>query len=91
MNKAVPREHDGFFVVSHDELFELVEPVACDACGQPLAVDEDREGYDVPGNGVYLSTRGEGVRLEEAPLCASCASAIGVTALARWEIEEEEG
>jgi hypothetical protein len=35
--------------------------------------------------------RGDSVRFEKAPLCASCASAIGMTALARWEIEEEEG
>jgi hypothetical protein len=36
-------------------------------------------------------TRGDQVRFEKTPLCPECASAIGVTALARWEIEEEEG
>ena len=41
--------------------------------------------------GTYLWLRGDRVVLEDAPLCASCASAIGMTALARWEIEEEEG
>jgi hypothetical protein len=45
----------------------------------------------VPGQGVYLWARGDEMRIESVPLCASCASAIGMTALARWEIEEEEG
>ena len=44
-----------------------------------------------PGQGVYLWARGDEVRFERAPLCPSCASAIGMTALTRWEIEEEEG
>ena len=35
--------------------------------------------------------RGEEVRIEEPPLCAACATAIGVTALAQWSVEEEEG
>ncbi len=45
----------------------------------------------MPGEGVYLWARGNEVRYEKAPLCPSCAAAIGMTALARWEIEEEEG
>jgi hypothetical protein len=67
------------------------EPLRCDACGAVVEAPDEDEGFDVPGNGVYVWTRGEEVRFEKAPLCASCASAIGVTALARWEIEEEEG
>jgi predicted RNA-binding Zn-ribbon protein involved in translation (DUF1610 family) len=63
----------------------------CDACGAALPPAEDDDGFDLPGHGVYVWTRGEEVRFEKVPLCASCASAIGVTALARWEIEEEEG
>ena len=34
---------------------------------------------------------GDETRLETVPLCTACAAAIGMTALARWEIEEEEG
>jgi hypothetical protein len=80
-------------VVSHEALFAAPGEPRCDACGAPLPAraDGDDDGYDVPGEGVYVWTRGEQVRFEKAPLCAGCASAIGVTALARWEIEEEEG
>jgi len=77
-------------VASHDVLFEHVEKLECDACGAPL-VDEDDGGYGIAGNGAYLWKRGDRICLESAPLCASCASAIGMAALARWEIEEEEG
>jgi hypothetical protein len=77
-------------VASHEELFADPVTSQCDACGEPLAEDAG-DGYDVPGRGAYLWARGEETRLETVPLCASCASAIGMTALARWEIEEEEG
>jgi hypothetical protein len=77
-----------FFVASHEVLFEHIERPECDACGAELAV-EDEDGF--PGSGAYLWKRGDGVSLEKVPLCASCASAIGMAALARWEIEEEEG
>jgi len=66
------------------------EPVRCDACGAPLPEDAD-EGFSLPGQGVYLWTRGSEVRFEKVPLCPDCASGIGMSALARWEIEEEEG
>jgi hypothetical protein len=69
---------------------ETKPPIECDACGAPVVPDED-DGYSLPGEGVYLWTRGDEVRFERAPLCASCAAAIGMAALARWEIEEEEG
>jgi hypothetical protein len=68
---------------------QALPAVECDACGGP--VEDDDEGYSLPGEGVYLWTRGDEVRFERAPLCASCAAAIGMAALARWEIEEEEG
>jgi len=58
--------------------------VQCDACGELI------EG-EPAGSGLYVWTRGEEVRYEEPPLCASCATAIGVTALATWSVEEEEG
>lgn len=64
----------------------------CDACGDRLApVHADDDGYALGGAGVYLWTRGEEVRFEKAPLCPGCAVAVGVSALARWELEEEEG
>ena len=69
----------------------VVEEARCDACGAIVVASGDDEGFDVPGQGVYVWTRGEEVRFEKAPLCGSCASAIGVTAMTRWEIEEEEG
>ncbi|MBI4956518.1 MAG: hypothetical protein HY908_31165 [Myxococcales bacterium] len=60
------------------------EPAACHACGDPI------DG-EPAGRGLFLWTRGEEVRFEEPALCERCATAIGVTALRDWEIEEEEG
>jgi hypothetical protein len=59
------------------------EPLCCDAC------DEAIEG-EPAGHGLYMWTRGDEVRFEEPPLCGRCATAIGVTALAAWSVEEEE-
>lgn len=56
----------------------------CDAC------DEVIEG-EPAGHGLYLWTRGGEIRLEEPPLCRRCATAIGITALQSWSVEEEEG
>jgi hypothetical protein len=94
---AAPEARVELETASQDALFAVVAASLCDACGDPLpeggAEDHDDEprGYGLPGAGVYMWTRGLEVRLESAPLCPSCASAIGMTALARWEIEEEEG
>jgi hypothetical protein len=74
-----------------DARCEPVDEPRCDACGRLVPSDEADEGYAVPGKGVYLSTRGDEIRIERVPLCAHCASAIGLAAWARWEIEEEEG
>lgn len=63
----------------------------CDVCGDAIAEECEDEGYAVGGSALYVWTRGAEVRYEEPPLCPSCAAAIGVSALARWEIEEEEG
>jgi len=54
----------------------------CDACGKHI------EG-EPAGRGLYIWTRGEEVRYEEPPLCSSCANAIGLAALAHWELEED--
>ena len=77
-------------VASHGTPLADAKEGRCDACGATLR-PSDEDGYDLPGRGVYLWLRGGEVHLEDVPLCASCASAIGMTALARWEIEEEEG
>jgi len=79
------------FVASHHALFAEESSSLCDACGGPLGDAESTAGYGLQGRGVYLWARGDETRLESVPLCPACASAIGVTALARWEIEEEEG
>ena len=81
-------------VASHEDLFLERSESRCDACGESLPPTDEGEGahrYGLPGRALYLWARGDEVRFEGAPLCAACASAIGMTALARWEIEEEEG
>jgi hypothetical protein len=87
---AVPPD-EPFVVASHEALFAVRDEALCDACGSALPAPDGDDGFHVPGAGVYMWTRGSEVRFEKVPLCASCASAIGMTALARWEIEEEEG
>ena len=54
----------------------------CDACGKSV------EG-EPAGRGLYVWTRGDETRYEEPPLCATCANAIGLAALAQWELEED--
>jgi hypothetical protein len=91
---GAPKPAEGFIVVSHDLLFGDAPSSRCDACGEAIATTDSAEGapgYGIPGQGVYMWARGEETRFESVPLCASCASAIGMTALGRWEIEEEEG
>ncbi len=73
----------------HEVLFEADGPI-CAVCSAPLS-DEDDDGFAVPGRGLFMWARGEELRFEEPALCPDCASAIGVSALRQWEIEEEEG
>lgn len=56
----------------------------CHACNAPI------EG-EPAGRGLMVFVRGDQVEYEEPPLCERCAHAISMTALYRWEIEEEEG
>jgi hypothetical protein len=64
---------------------EVVEgEFECDACGTVMKGEP-------PGRGLYIWPRGDEVRYEEPPLCGRCATAIGLTALAIWSVEEEEG
>lgn len=58
--------------------------LTCHACNASI------EG-EPAGHGLLVFPRGDGVEYEEPPLCARCALAISMTALDRWEIEEEEG
>lgn len=65
------------------------EQARCDACGGAV---QEGEGGALPGKGAYVWSRGGGdIRREEVPLCASCGAAVGMTALSRQAIEEEEG
>ncbi|MDP8999600.1 MAG: hypothetical protein M3O46_05755 [Myxococcota bacterium] len=92
MSKVPLAEQLELFGPPHEGVAEQQESARCDACGQPFDDDDDDDvGYRLPGTGVYLWKRGDNICLEKVPLCASCASAIGMNALARWEIEEEEG
>jgi len=82
-------------VVTHEALFvaDATEASRCDVCGDEVPEEDhaDETGYAVSGRGLYVWSRGEDVRYEEPPLCPACAVAVGVSAMARWEIEEEEG
>ena len=82
-----------FVTASHAILFKEADSEACDVCGATLEAETDDtgEGYGVRGRGLFIWARGEERRYQEPPLCPSCAAAVGVSALSRWEIEEEEG
>lgn len=84
-----------FVVASHEMLFVPSDEKVCDACGRSVVTgpssDDASSSILDDARGTYLWARGDETTLESVPLCAACASAIGATALARWEIEEEEG
>ena len=79
----------GFVSASHSILFDEGDE-RCSVCSELLEAEDD-EGTEIRGRGLLVWTRGEERRYEEPHLCPSCASAIGVSALQRWEIEEDEG
>jgi hypothetical protein len=75
----------------HEALFDEGDAAnRCDVCGQ-IVEEDSGDGPALPGSALYVWTRGDEVRREEPPLCPSCAAALGLSALGRWEIEEEEG
>ena len=84
-----------FISASHAILFE--EPGhRCSVCSGELKTRTSDDGDDsdedvFQGRGLLVWARGDERRYEEPLLCSSCASAIGVSALQRWEIEEDEG
>ena len=85
----------GFVTAGHAVLFQDEAAHRCDVCSALVneddASDSDDTGYDVRGSGLLVWSRGEERRYQEPPLCAACAAAIGVSALQRWETEEDEG
>jgi hypothetical protein len=85
-----PQASSDFAVASHTALFATERESRCDACGCTLELDA-AESDEWPSRGVYVWARGQQVRLEHVPLCVGCATGIGATVRARWEIEEEEG
>jgi hypothetical protein len=84
---------NGFVSATHAVLFVEEADRRCDVCGETVAGagEDDEEGYGVKGCGLLVWTRGEERRYQERPLCPACAAAVGVSALSRWEIEEDEG
>ena len=89
---AEPAAEESFASASHAVLFASAESDVplCDVCGAEVRED-DEDGYAVTGRGLYVWSLGDEQRFEEPPLCSSCAAAVGVSAMGRWEIEEEEG
>jgi hypothetical protein len=85
-----PKVVPGFVTAGHAVLFQDTEAPRCDVCASALSSESDDDEHG-PGSGLLVWSRGEERRYQEPPLCSSCAAAIGVTALQRWEIEEEEG
>ncbi len=89
-----------FVVANHSALFDLRAasatsdaprpPTRCDVCDLVIH-GEESEGFALPGRGLYVWERGGDRRTEEPHLCADCGTAIGVTARALWDVEEEEG
>lgn len=58
------------------------EQLRCSLC------DRDIEG-EPGGSGLFMWTRGDQVRFDEPPLCAQCATAVGVTAFSLWCGDDE--
>ncbi|MDF2692059.1 MAG: hypothetical protein K0S65_442 [Labilithrix sp.] len=81
----------GFVSASHSILFDDGDD-RCSVCSELLEAEDGTDaGAEVRGRGLLVWARGEERRYEEPELCPSCAAAIGVSALQRWEIEEDEG
>lgn len=65
------------------ELREASE-LRCHACDAPIEGEPESRG-------LLVFPRGDDIEYEEPPLCERCSHAIGVTALFRFFIEEDEG
>ncbi|MFO0550824.1 MAG: hypothetical protein U0271_20715 [Polyangiaceae bacterium] len=55
------------------------------------ASTEDQEDDVALGAGYYFRFRGGEVEVEDAPLCPTCATAIGVSMTRRDDLDDEEG
>ena len=66
-----------------DDVVDLL----CDVCGEIVEQDDE----SLVGKAFFFRHRGDASEYETEPLCAGCAVAVGLSALHRWEIEEEEG
>jgi len=90
MDGEIPRDSSTTYVVDAVADFALrarnasEAETSCDACGK--AIEGEPEGH-----GLYVWARGDEIRREEPALCADCATAIGLSALSLWSVEEEEG
>jgi hypothetical protein len=58
------------------------DEATCEVCGESL------EGMPA-SSGLLMWARDDELRFEEPALCASCALAIGVTAMRRFDADEE--
>ncbi len=75
-----------FATASHLDLFAEASERRCDVCGDALDPAESEEH----GTGVYIWARGDEVRRDEAPLCASCSSGIIASAYGFFDGDDEE-
>lgn len=74
---------------THAALYEQGDD-RCSVCDEAIDTASDDETA-VRGRGLFVWVRGDERRYEEPHLCPTCAAAIGLSALQRWEIEEDEG
>lgn len=75
---------------THAALYEQQGDERCSVCDEQIARESD-DDTAVRGRGLFVWVRGDERRYEEPHLCPTCAAAIGLSALQRWEIEEDEG
>jgi hypothetical protein len=73
---------------THRALFQGEGERRCDLCDAIISTLSS-DANDC-GSGLYVWTRGTEVRYEEPPLCGTCGPAIALSAMRRWEEEDEE-
>lgn len=81
---------DGFADAARARFFREQAPgtTSCDVCDATLEGEPAGRGLLVWASGDDETGMGE--RVEEPPLCERCATALGVSALRQFRIEEEE-
>jgi hypothetical protein len=83
---SVPPRTAAFATGSHHDLFAEAHTTRCDVCNVVL----DPKSAEERGTGVYIWARGDEVRREEVPLCASCGGAVFASALGMFDYGDEE-